>query len=128
MYDNRPFFKFEIVEFMFSLAPGFRIRGLTQKYLLKKCAEAYLPKHIIHRPKASFGSPLRSWLRRDLKEMVDDLLNPISLKNRGLFNPAAVWELIQADREGKADNALLIWSILTRELWFRTFIDQPTET
>lgn len=120
-----PLIDHRIVEFMFSLPPHYRIRGWRQKYLLKKCAEGFLPSRIIDRPKAPFGAPLRSWIRRDLKEMVDDVLSPSALKNRGLFNPGTVRKLIHADREGKEDNALLIWSILTREMWLRTFIDYP---
>jgi asparagine synthase (glutamine-hydrolysing) len=111
---------------MFSLPPHQRIRGWKQKYLLKKSAEGLLPSRIIDRPKAPFGAPLRSWIRRDLKEMVDDILSPSSLKARGLYDPDVVRKLIEADRAGKEDNALLIWSILTRELWFRTFIDRTT--
>jgi asparagine synthase (glutamine-hydrolysing) len=118
-----PLIDHRIVEFMFSLPPRQRIRGWKQKYLLKKSAEGLLPDRIINRPKAPFGAPLRSWIRRDLREMVDDVLSPSAMKNRGLFNPETVRKLIQADQEGKEDNALLIWSILTREIWFRTFID-----
>jgi len=123
-----PLIDHRIVEFMFSLPPRQRIRGWKQKYLLKKCAEGLLPDRIINRPKAPFGAPLRSWIRRDLKEMVDDVLSSLAIKNRGLFNPETVRNLIQADRDGKEDNALLIWSILTREMWFRTFIDHPLKT
>jgi len=118
-----PLIDHRIVEFMFSLPSHHRIRGWRQKYLLKKSAEGLLPSRIINRPKAPFGAPLRSWIRHDLKEMVDDVLSLSALKNRGLFNPEMVRKLIQTDREGKEDNALLIWSILTREMWFRTFID-----
>jgi asparagine synthase (glutamine-hydrolysing) len=123
-----PLVDHRIVEFMFSLPRHHRIRGWRQKYLLKKSAEGLLPDRIINRPKEPFGAPLRSWIRRDLREMVDDVLSPLALKNRGLFNPTTVRHLIQSDREGKEDNALLIWSILTREIWFRTFIDHPLKT
>ena len=120
-----PLLDHRIVEFMFSLHPKYRINGLTQKYLLKKCAASLLPEKIVKRPKASFGVPLRSWIRRDLKEMVNDVLSDSATKGRGLYNLATVRKLVQADQHGKEDNALLIWSILTRELWFRTFIDKP---
>ena len=120
-----PLIDHRIVEFMFSLAPQYRIRGLKQKYLLKKCAAGLLPDRIINRPKAPFGAPLRSWIRRDLREMVDDVLSPAALRNRGLFNAKTVRQLIESDRKGQEDNAMLIWSILTREMWFRTFIDRP---
>jgi len=110
-----------LVEFMFSLKPKFRIKGNTQKYLLKKVAEKYLPKNIVYRPKAPFGSPLRSWIRGPLKEMIDYYLSEKSIKKRALYNPKNVQKVIKRDREGLEDNSLLIWTFLTNEIWFRTF-------
>lgn len=112
-----------IVEFMFTLPPQFRIRKNIQKFLLKKVAEKYLPKEIVHRPKASFGTPLRSWIRGPLKEMIDDYLSFESIQRRGLYDPNYVRTKIQLDREGKEDNAHLIWQLLTNEVWFRTFFN-----
>ncbi len=111
----------ELVQFMFTLPPRFRIRGNQQKYLLKKVAEKYLPSEIIRRPKGSFASPLRSWIRGPLKSTVDDYLSPASIKKRDLYNPQTVQQMITLDREGKEDNAYHIWQLLTTEIWFRTF-------
>lgn len=115
----------KIVEYMFTLPPSFRIRGGTQKYLLKKVAERYLPKNIVHRPKAPFGSPLRSWIRGPLSEMIADYLSPSSLKQRGIYSLAFVREKIEKDRKGLEDNAHLIWTLLCNEIWFRTFLPSP---
>ena len=49
-----------VVEFMFSLPPRYRVRRTTQKYLLKKVSERYLPNNVIYRPKAPFACPLRA--------------------------------------------------------------------
>src|SRR5579871_272205 len=110
-----------IVEFMFSLAPRERIHGTTQKYLLKKVSEKYLPRNIVYRPKASFASPLRSWVRGPLATMVGDLLSEQSLRSRGLYDPAYVAVLIARDKSGLEDNSYQIWTLLTNEIWFRTF-------
>jgi asparagine synthase (glutamine-hydrolysing) len=110
-----------VVEYMFSLHPRFRIHRLTQKYLLKKVGEKYLPRTIVHRPKAPFGAPLRSWVRGDLKGMVKDLLGKDSLQRRGIYDPKFVGQAIENDMAGKQDNAHLIWRLLCNELWFRTF-------
>lgn len=113
-----------IVEFAFRLAPDLRIRGRTQKALLKKACEPFLPREIIYRPKASFGAPLRSWIRGPLREMIDDLLHPEALARRGYYAPATVRAIVEEDREGKEDHGLLIWTLLSRELWFRSYLDQ----
>jgi asparagine synthase (glutamine-hydrolysing) len=108
-----------IVELMFSLPTEYRIRGNKQKFLLKKVAERYLPNSIVHRPKAAFGSPLRSWIKGPLAPLVDELLSSNNIKRHGLYNPGYVKTLIERDRQGLDDNALIIWTLLTTELWFR---------
>jgi asparagine synthase (glutamine-hydrolysing) len=116
-----PLIDHRIVELMFSVAPQQRIRWTTQKYLLKKVARKYLPHNIIYRPKSPFNSPLRAWVRGPLSTMVSDLLSEDSLRRRGLYDPAYVAGLIARDKQGVEDNAYLIWTLLTNEIWFRTF-------
>lgn len=123
-----PLIDHRLVEYMFTLAPALRIRGMVQKYLLKKVAERYLPRDVVYRPKAPFGSPLRSWIRGPLSEMVGDLLSEAAVRARGLYNPSVVTELIEADRRGEEDNAHVIWTLLTNEIWFRTFFESGRHT
>ncbi|MGH8543275.1 MAG: asparagine synthase (glutamine-hydrolyzing) [Gammaproteobacteria bacterium] len=118
-----PLIDHRLVEYMFTLPPSLRIRRNTQKFLLKRMAESYLPKRIVHRAKAPFGSPLRSWIRGPLAEMVGDLLCETTVKARGIYDPATVGRLIELDRTGQEDNAHVIWTLLTMEVWFRTFFD-----
>lgn len=115
-----------VVEFMFSLPPRFRIQGTTQKYLLKKVAERYLSHNIVYRPKASFASPLRAWIRGPLAPMLKDLLSEQSLKRRGLYNPAYVTSLIRKNDAGLEDDAYILWTLLTNEIWFETFFSSST--
>jgi asparagine synthase (glutamine-hydrolysing) len=120
-----PFTDHRIVEYMFSTHPDLRIRGLQQKVLLKKVAERYLPRSVVHRPKAPFGAPLRAWIRGPLSQMIGDYLCSDSLKARGLYNAEYVWKKIENDRTGLEDNAHLIWTLLCNEIWFRTFFSKP---
>ena len=66
------------------------------------------------------------WLRRDLREMVDDLLSPQRIASRGYFDAAAVRRMIEDDRQGRADNTYRIWALLTLEVWQQVFVDAPT--
>jgi len=116
-----------IVEFMFTLPPKLRIKNNIQKYLLKKVSESYLTNEIIHRPKAPFSAPMRAWLRGPLAEMVGDILSEESMKKRGIYNPKYVSQLIENNRKGIQDNSQLIWRLLTNEIWFRTFFDNPQQ-
>jgi asparagine synthase (glutamine-hydrolysing) len=82
-----------------------------------------VPAAVIERRKAGFGVPLRTWLRRDLVGMVDDLLSPERIKARGYFDPRAIGRLVSDDREGRADNTYRIWALVTLELWHQIFLD-----
>ena len=90
---------------------------------MKKVSEKYLPKEIIYRPKAPFSAPMRGWLKKELKEMINDILSYDSLKARGVYNPKFVQELIINNDKGKADNSQLIWRLMVNEIWFRTFFN-----
>jgi asparagine synthase (glutamine-hydrolysing) len=119
-----PFTDYRVVERMFRLPPRHRIRGVRQKWLLKRVAERYLPNDIVHRPKAPFGAPLRAWMRGPLAPMVDELLSESAVKQRGLYDAAYVRTMVARDRLGQEDHGMVLWTLLTTELWFRTFIDR----
>ena len=118
-----PFLDTEVIEFASRLPSRFKLHRLTSKYILKKAVAGLLPQSVIRRRKAGFGAPTRMWLRRDLREMVDDLLGEESLRRRGLLDSKQVHQLIARDRDGVEDNSYRIWMLLTLELWQRTFMD-----
>ena len=83
----------------------------------------YLPHEVIHRSKTGFGLPMRRWMRVELRELMGDYLSISSLKQRGLFDPAAVQRLIIDNDTGRIDGAYLIFSLLCIEIWCRQFMD-----
>jgi hypothetical protein len=80
----------DLVNFAARVPVTYKQRGPVGKWVLKKTMEPYLPQDVIYRPKSSFGTPLRRWMRYDLRELLGDLLSAESLKRRGLFEPVAV--------------------------------------
>ena len=62
-----PFVDKVVAQAAFTIAGRDKIRGKVQKAALKDAAEDWLPREIVHRPKASFGAPLRAWVRNDLR-------------------------------------------------------------
>jgi asparagine synthase (glutamine-hydrolysing) len=127
--ERVPFVDYRVVEFAHRLPARYKlggswVRGYVQKYLLKKVAERYLPKEIVYRPKAPFGAPLRAWVRSDLNEMINDMLTPERLRQRGMFNANVVLNMLHRHKTGQEDCAHRIWALLTLELWMREFIDK----
>jgi asparagine synthase (glutamine-hydrolysing) len=120
-----PMLDTELVEHAFGLPVDLRQRGREGKWVLKRAMEPYLPRDVIYRPKSGFGAPLRRWLRHDLAERVEDVLSEETLRRRGLFDPAGVRRLVEADRAGRVDAAYTIFGLMCVEIWCRLFVDPP---
>ncbi len=119
-----PFLDPDLVAFAARLPPKIKQHGSVGKWIFKKAMEPLLPRDVIYRPKTGFGAPLRQWLREELRDYVEDLLSPQSLRHRGLFDPQAVKDLIGLDRSGRMDAAYPIFALICIELWMRIFIDR----
>jgi asparagine synthase (glutamine-hydrolysing) len=115
---------YKLVELLATIPSEYKLKRLTRKYIFKKAMQGIIPEKIIWRKKAGFGAPIRSWIVNDLKPLIDDVLSESSLKNRGIFNHAAVQKLLRDEYSGKEYNSNHIWQLLTLEMWFRTFIDR----
>jgi asparagine synthase (glutamine-hydrolysing) len=103
----------------FSFPGSDKIRRRRQKVALKRAAESWLPREIVHRPKASFSAPLRAWVRDDLQEVIRDVLVDGELTASGMIRRDALQQLIADDRAGREDRSKQIWQLLTMELWYR---------
>jgi len=118
-----PFLNQEMLELTARMPPDLKLRGMKRKYILKRAAEKLLPRDIVWRKKAGFGAPIRSWLRGPLRPMVDELLSAETLRRRGLFEPAEVRRVVEANLSGREDYNLQVFQLLTLELWQQAFID-----
>jgi asparagine synthase (glutamine-hydrolysing) len=114
-----PYVDKEVAAAAFAIAGSAKIVGRERKAILKKAAEAWLPSEIVYRPKGLFSAPLRAWIRRDLTDMVEDLVAGGTLMTSGLVDKQMVRTMIDDDRRGAADRSKEIWQLLTLELWYR---------
>jgi asparagine synthase (glutamine-hydrolysing) len=123
-----PFLDYRLVEWSYKLNSDVKIRGLTNKWIVKKAAERWLPKEIIYRKKFGFDVPVGQWLRNKdgLGSHLDLLREPEFLK-RGYFDSKAVCTLIREHLRGDADHTETLWGLVGFEIWHRLFIDSRIE-
>jgi asparagine synthase (glutamine-hydrolysing) len=118
-----PYLDTEVVEFAARL-PACMLMRVRGKYLLRRAAASLVPRPILRRRKRGFGLPLKRWLRHDLRQMTRDVLLDRTARERGLFDPDHVAELV-ASLDHESARVDRVWTLLMLELWFRTFIDAP---
>ena len=114
----------EVVNFVAKIPANLKCRNLENKYIFKQAMRPFVPEAIMNRKKQGFGLPIRHWLNTELADIVSDCLSESSLKNRGLFNPSAVSNLIKRDRAKQIDATFLIFSMMSIEMWCRQFLDK----
>ena len=117
-----PLLDHRVVEFMAQVEKKQKYTQFNNKILLRDLAQRYLPQNILQRPKQGFAIPLGSWLQRELKPMVDEVLAPARIRKRGLFNPDHVERMVAEHQQGRRDYSQQLWAMLMLELWLERLL------
>lgn len=114
-----PFLDHEVVELAARIPPEFKIGG-GGKLVLKEAARRVIPHTVIDRPKGYFPVPALKYLRGEYLEMVSDALTNDRARERKLFQPAYVEQLL-ADPENHHTplGGSKLWQIGLLELWLQ---------
>ncbi len=115
----------DLVEFGARLPGRYKINGRTQKYLLKRAAEAYLPKEIIYRPKAAFGTPIRAWMKRDLAETVRKTYTTMGTQTARFLRPELPLRMLDEHVAGTHDHAHSLWGLYALATWMNMQNESP---
>ena len=82
-----PFLDYRVIEFCSGLPSDFKLKGLNEKYLLKKLMKGRIPESIIKRPKQPYRAPISSvFLTKDRPEYVNEMLSESFTKRAGIFS------------------------------------------
>jgi len=122
-----PFLDHRVIEFANRLPPQLKLRGLAEKYLLRKSVAGLLPDAIRTRPKQPYRAP-DSASFFDAGRPVDyvaHLFSPSALSAAGYFDPVAAGKLFEKCRAGRAigfgDNMAFV-AILSTMLLHEQFV------
>lgn len=122
-----PLLDHTVAELAFSMPLSMRIRResgrrspIIPKYLLKKVAEQYFPKPLVHRPKMGFGIPVGEWCKGGLREMIEDGLRNSQADIYNYLDYQATQDVLDRffDHEGLVAPSQ-IWCLMMLSLWFQ---------
>lgn len=119
-----PFLDVDLLKFSAQTPPDLKLRGYTEKYILKRVAEGLLPPEIVAREKFGFHAPGSPYLLRQGIVWINDLLSYERVKRQGYFDPEVVERLrAQYAREGFRLNLPFEDDLLVIVLTFGIFLD-----
>ena len=125
-----PFLDHRVVELAATIPPALKLRGLTEKYVLRQVASDLVPERMALRPKQPYRAPdSASFFGATQPAYVDRLLAAPAVSASGLFDGAAVAKLAAKAKSGRAggfrDNTALT-GILSTQLWREAFVRGAT--
>ncbi len=117
-----PFLDHPFVEFAAQVPDGLKIRGRTQKYILKKAVEDLLPEQIVHRKKMGFPTPLRQWLLEPEAEAIFAAIRDPNGFLASCLNLRQIETLLEEHKAERHDATDRIWRLLNLQVWGDLFI------
>jgi asparagine synthase (glutamine-hydrolysing) len=99
-----PYLDHRVIEFANRLPPSYKIRGMTEKWLLRRALADLLPDDILQRTKQPYRAPDSASFFFDGQPLdyVAELMSEASLREAGYFDAAAVGRLFDKCRAGRA--------------------------
>lgn len=120
-----PFLDHRLVEFAAAIPPGYKIRGLNEKYVLKRAVKDDIPSSITDRVKQPYMAPdSNCFVQADSPQYVAEMFSPGMIAKAGLFSQAPLERLIQKCRRlsdqhlSFRDNMAFVGALSTQLLWY----------
>jgi asparagine synthase (glutamine-hydrolysing) len=107
-----------IVEFAPGLPIDLNISNQQGKQVLRDVLYRYVPKRLIEREKAGFAVPIGQWLRGELRDWAESLLEPTKLLQQGFWNVDLVRRKWDDHLSGRGDHEFHLWGVLMFQAWY----------
>lgn len=115
-----PMLDHRVVEVAWRMPLHMKIRDGVSKWALRQILFQHVPPALIERPKAGFAIPVGHWLRADLRDWAEALLDPARLVREGYLDPQPITEAWRQHLSGRRDWTPQLWSVLMFQAWLET--------
>ncbi len=125
-----PFLDYRLIEFCSKLPEDFKLKGLDEKYLLKKAVAGRIPDSIVRRTKQAYRAPIaQAFLGPSAPGWIADMLSETTIREIGIFNPKRVSDLVNKINSGANYSEVVqmaLSGVLSTQLVHQQFIRQQT--
>lgn len=113
-----PLLDLRIFEYVWSLPAKYKIRDGKGKWLLRQVLQKHMPAEMFERPKQGFSIPVSAWLRGDLRDWAQDLLE----SDADLIDIKQVRATWDEHQRGQADHGTKLWTALMFMAWYKRWM------
>jgi len=119
-----PFLDYTVVEYIFTLSGATKLSAKGGKRILLETFRDLLPPALHRRPKWGFEMPIGTWLKKELRFLIDEYLQKDLIKKQDFFNYETVEELVGAHMSGRQDTSWQLWNLIVFQHWYRTYMEK----
>lgn len=121
-----PFLDHRLIEFAGRIPTKLKLRGLEEKYILKRAVRGLLPDAISARPKQPYRAPIHgSFFGPHAPDYIRDLLSAEAVRRAGYFDVRAVDHLVHKARRAPAlseRDGMAVTGVLSTQLLHQLFL------
>ena len=112
-----PFIDIDVFNTSLRMPFDMKMRGKSNKWILKMLLSEYIPRNFFERPKSGFDVPIGDWLKGPLREWSESILDEKKINSDGIFDFKEINIRWKKHLSGAANFEKQIWNILMFQLW-----------
>jgi asparagine synthase (glutamine-hydrolysing) len=121
---REPLLDHRLIEFVSQLPLNYKIKNKSTKLIFKDIVHKYVPDQIFSKKKIGFTPPLKQWMQKDFKDLLNLYLGIENLKKQKVLNINYVINLYKKFVNGDKVNINKLWLVLTFLMWHKHWIEK----
>lgn len=116
--SREPLLDHRLIEYVAQLPDDLKFRDGSKKWLLKEIVHEYIPKSVMDRPKMGFAIPIESWLKHELRDLMETYISEEKVRETGIFNWKEIERLKLSFLAGRKEFGVKVWYLLSYLMWY----------
>ncbi len=112
-----PYLDPDMVSLAFRIPARFKLEKGQTKAILKRVAARHIPRQCVYRPKEGFSIPIKQWLNKEFRPIMDTCLREDTIRQDGIFHWPTVERLIREHRSGRENHSHILWALIVFSDW-----------
>lgn len=113
-----PMLSHNVIEVASRIPSHYKINAKKQKIILKDAFSDLIPTQLLAASKSGFSVPVDNWLRDELKEDLERLLDDNLILDQGLFYVNTIKKLKEEHYSYKENRKSELWALYIFQKWF----------
>jgi asparagine synthase (glutamine-hydrolysing) len=123
-----PFLDHRVAQVGARIPMSMKLRGGGNgKWIVRELLGRHLPRELFERPKSGFSMPMGEWLRGNLRDWAEDLLDAPRMRQQGFLDADRVRGRWRDTLDGHRNGSGSIWAILMLQAWLRDASQSASE-